>query len=421
MTAEIISVGTELLLGDIVNTNAAFIGRKLAELGISVYRQTVVGDNYDRLMQAYTEAFNRGTDLVIATGGLGPTEDDITKEVAAEYFNVPLYLHEETWKETQELWEKLRPGEPIVPGNKKLAMLPEGAKVLPNPNGSAPGLLLQEGKKNMLLLPGPPNELHPIFLTHVVPMLKQMSQVVLVSTTLKIVGIGESLMEEQIKHLINAQTNPTIAPYAKTAEVHLRITASASCEKEAHALITPVVDELYSIFGNAIYGTDSDTLEGVIAGLLKDRGLAVACAESCTGGMVASKLINHPGVSEVFREGIVAYSNGAKIQRLGVDEKLLNKHGAVSAEVAAAMAEGVAMAGQVVSVTNHLVGLATTGIAGPGGGTEEKPVGLVYLGLHVPGVGTKTKELNLTGDRLKVRERTTIAALDFLRREIIGK
>ena len=414
MTAEIISVGTELLLGDTVNTNAAFLGRELAKLGISVFTQSVVGDNPKRLMHAYSQAFERGADLIVATGGLGPTEDDITKEIAAEYFDIPLELHEPSWEEMQKLWAKMRISLPVSTGNKKQAMLPVGCVVLPNPNGTAPGVYMEKDGKKFILLPGPPNELEPMFLQQVVPLLRKMSDMVLVSKTLKVVGIGESAVEEKIKELIDSQDNPTIAPYAKTAEVHLRITASASCEDNARDMIAPVAAQLRDILGSAIYGEDDDTLESVVTDLLKERGLSLSCAESCTGGLVIAKLVNHPGVSEVLREGIVAYANDAKVQRLNVSEDLIKQHGAVSAEVAEAMACGIA----TISGTN--VGISTTGVAGPGGGTEDKPVGLVYLGLYIdkrdgsPAI-YRTKELALTGDRMKVRSRATVSVLDFLR------
>ena len=425
MTAEIISVGTELLLGDTVNTNAAFLGRELAKLGVSVFTQTVVGDNAKRLMHAYTQAFERGADTVIAIGGLGPTEDDITKEVAAEYFGLPLILHEPSWEYMQELWAKMRPSLPIAANNKKQAMMPEGCVVLPNLNGSAPGVYMEKDvpsgridqqsnktsfvKQRIILLPGPPNEFEPMFLQQVKPILRKMSEVVLVSKTLKVVGIGESALEERIKSLIDSQDNPTIAPYAKTSEVHLRITASAGTVDEAKKMIEPVSQKLRDILKEAVYGEDDDTLEGVVAELLKKRGFTISCAESCTGGLVAAKLVNHPGISEVLREGIVAYANEAKIQRLNVPEDILKQHGAVSAETAAAMAEGVVKS----SLAN--VGLSTTGIAGPGGGTADKPVGLVYLGLSIPGKKSSTRKLTITGDRLKIRQRATVSALDFLR------
>ena len=426
MTAEIISVGTELLLGDTINTNAAFLSRELAKLGISVYTQTVVGDNPGRLLRAYELAYERGADIVIATGGLGPTEDDITKEVAAEFFGTPLELHEPSWEAMRELWKKMRAGSPPA-NNKKQAMLPKGCIVLPNHNGSAPGMIIEKAgsttkSRAMILLPGPPKELEPMFLQEALPFLRKKSDSVLVSRVLKVAGIGESMVEQMIKPLILAQDNPTIAPYAKTAEVWIRVTAQAANKDEAQALIEPVVEELYGILGKAIFGEDEDSLESVVAALLKKRKLSLACAESCTGGMLSARLVNHPGISEVLREGIVTYANEAKTSRLGVDPALIARHGAVSEEVASAMALGVVTM-QFADDTiprPATVGLSTTGIAGPGGGTPEKPVGLVYLGLYIPPINgrpssTTTKELSLTGDRTKIRARATVAALDFLR------
>jgi len=415
MTAEIISVGTELLLGDTVNTNAAFLGQELAALGISVFTQTVVGDNPKRLMRAYQQAYERGADLIIATGGLGPTEDDITKEIAAEYFNKPLILHEPTWEKIQGIFTKINPNQRATPNNQKQAMIPEGGHIFVNNNGTAPGIYMENDERMMILLPGPPSELIPMFLEQAVPFLRRKSQTVLVSKVLRVVGVGESMVEHRIKALIDEQDNPTIAPYAKEAEVVLRVTASASCEAEARAMIKPVTVKLREILGSAVYGEDDDTLEGVVTDLLQQRGYSLACAESCTGGMLTARLVNHPGVSEVLREGIVTYANESKVQRLGVDEKLLARYGAVSAEVAAAMAEGV------VKSSGAAVGLSTTGIAGPGGGTADKPVGRVYLGLYLPGIGSRTKELTLSGDRKKVRTRATVAALDFLRLALLEK
>ncbi|MCL1988971.1 MAG: competence/damage-inducible protein A [Firmicutes bacterium] len=408
MVAEIIAVGTELLLGDIVNTNAAFLAQELAKLGIGLYTQTVVGDNAQRLRRAYDLAYERGADLVITIGGLGPTEDDITKEVAAEFFGLPLVLHEESWEKMQQLFAKIHPNLPIATSNKKQAMLPQGCHVLENNNGTAPGVYINHNDKKIIMLPGPPNELEPMFLQEVLPILRQLSDGMLVSKVVKIVGVGESMVEERIKHLITAQTNPTIAPYAKTFEVWLRITAAAKNEQQANDLINPIVVQLHKIFGNAIFGENAETLESVVVNLLKKRGLQLACAESCTGGMLTARLVNYPGVSEVLHEGIVTYANESKIERLNVDKNLLEKHGAVSAEVAATMAEGLLK-------SDNLVGLSTTGIAGPSGGTAEKPVGRVYIGLAFPGKPTQVKELTLTGDRTKIRTRTVIAALDFLR------
>ncbi|MCL2015209.1 MAG: competence/damage-inducible protein A [Defluviitaleaceae bacterium] len=415
MTAEIIAVGTELLLGDIVNTNAAFLAQELAKLGIDLYTQTVVGDNPKRLKTAYQQAYERGADLIITTGGLGPTQDDITKEVAAEYFGLPLVLHEETWENMQALFAKIHPHLPIATSNKKQAMLPKGCHILPNNNGTAPGVYISQNRQKIIMLPGPPNELEPMFLQEVVPILQALSDKMLISRIIKVVGVGESLVEQKIKHLITAQNNPTIAPYAKTFEVWLRLTAAAANAQQAESLINPIVQELYNIFGNTIFGENDDTLESVVIKLLKQQNLWLACAESCTGGMLAARLVNQSGASAVLKEGIVSYANESKINRLAVDKNIIKEYGAVSAEVAAAMAEGL-VAGQ-----NNLVGISTTGIAGPDGGTPTKPVGRVYIGLTIPNKPTQVKELNLTGDRTKIRTRAVIAGLDFLRLALLEK
>jgi len=421
MTAELIAVGTELLLGDIVNTNAAFLSRELAKLGINVFTQTVVGDNKQRLHLAIDHAFGRGADVLIICGGLGPTEDDITKEALAEFWGIEMVFHEPTWKKVEIIFQNS--GTRCPSNNRKQAMILEGSHVFNNPNGIAPGLCVTSSSKDyngrfVILMPGPPNELIPMFQEEVEPFLRQKSDKILVSKVLKIVGIGESMVEDKIKSLIESQDNPTVAPYAKTGEVWLRITASAASELAAYEKITPVVKALYDILGNAIYGEDNDTLEGVVAGLLRQHGYTLACAESCTGGMLTSKLINHPGISDVLYEGVVTYSNEAKTNRLQVSESLLQQYGAVSPEVAEAMAEGVALQSYDNS-DDTMVGLSTTGIAGPGGGTPEKPVGLVYLGLYIPGQGTCSKKLLLTGDRNKIRTRAVNAALDFLRLSLI--
>ena len=409
MVAEIISVGTELLLGDTVNTNAAFLSRELAALGISVFTQTVVGDNPQRLLKAYDQAFERGADLIITIGGLGPTEDDITKEIAAEYFDYPLILHEPAWESITQIFKKINPNQQITSNNQKQAMIPEGSHVFLNPNGTAPGIYMEKDNKKFIMLPGPPNELIPMFLELVAPFLKKQTNKILVSKVLKIAGMGESMVEHRIKDVLNGQKNPTIAPYAKTAEVWLRVTAYASDEAEAISLIKPVTKQLRDILGEVIYGEDEDSLESVAIAMLKERGMTIALAESCTGGLLCAKLINQPGVSEVLLEGITAYANESKVKRLGVDEALITAHGAVSHEVAAAMAEGAA------KYSGADVSLSVTGIAGPAGGSKEKPVGRVYIGLYIRGKPTRTKELNITGDRMKVRSRAVINALDFLR------
>lgn len=409
MKAEIIAVGTEILLGDIINTNAQYIARQLADMGILVYHQSVIGDNPKRLKEEYETAFKR-SDIVIATGGLGPTKDDLTKETAGEYFNKKLILHKESLTKIEDYFKKM--GKGINEGNRKQAYFPEGSIILPNAHGTAPGCIIDEGGKILIMLPGPPREMGPMFINQVVPYLSKYQDGILFSKVLRICGIGEGHMEEMIIDIINSQTNPTVAPYAKEGETILRITARAKDDDEAKALILPVEKMIRDRLGENIYGVDDDTIEAVTAKLLLNKKLTISTAESCTGGFIASKLINYPGISEVFMEGAVTYSNDAKMNRLGVKKETLERYGAVSSQIAEEMAIGIA------KTSNTDIGLSVTGIAGPDGGTKEKPVGLVYVGLYIKGE-VKTLELNLSGDRQYIRHRTAIKALDWLRREII--
>jgi nicotinamide-nucleotide amidase len=409
MRAEILAVGTEILLGDIVNTNAHYLSKRLADLGISVYYQTAVGDNEERLLNAYDLAFGRA-DIVIATGGLGPTKDDLTKEIGAKYFNKQLVLHEESFEHIKQFF--IRYNRPLSEGNKKQAYFPEGSLILPNPNGTAPGCIIEENNKILVMLPGPPKEMVPMFENSVVPFLNKFSDAVLVSKTLRVVGLGESAMAEKVEDIMEAQTNPTIAPYAKDNEAILRITAKGKTMNEAEMLIAPIEERIRERLGEDIYGEDDTSLETVVGEMLVNRKLTIATAESCTGGLLAGMLINYPGISSVFMEGVVTYSNEAKMKRLGVREETLKAHGAVSEQTAYEMAEGIAKA------AGTDIGLSVTGIAGPGGGTEEKPVGLVYVGLYIKGK-VKVKRLNLFGDRQKIRNRTVVNTLDWLRRELL--
>ena len=409
MKVEIISVGTELLLGDILNTNAQFISRELATLGIDVFYQTVVGDNHERLLYAYGQAFSRA-DTVIATGGLGPTEDDLTKETAALFFNRKLELHEESWRRILEQFGAWRIKTPQ--NNQKQAMMPEGCVVFPNNNGTAPGCAIRENGKTVILLPGPPNELIPMFTESVIPFLRPAADGTLCSRTLKICGVGESQTEMMLKELMDAQTNPTMALYAKTSEVWLRITAKAADGAKAETLIKPLENEVKKILGENIYGTDDDTLPGTVIGLLRKNKLKIALAESCTGGLLTSDMVDVPGVSDVLTEAAVTYSNESKVRRLGVSADTLAKHGAVSVEAAKEMALGVAKA------SGADVGVSITGIAGPEGGSPDKPVGLVYVGFHVSGK-TEARECRFTGERNKIRRRATVAAMDALRRILL--
>lgn len=410
MKVEIVAVGTEILLGDIVNTNAQYLSKELAALGISVYRQSVVGDNEERLLQTFREALTR-CDLVIATGGLGPTNDDITKEVASKFFNKELIFHEKSWGYIEDYFNKMgkEPGE----SNKKQAYFPKDAIILENHHGTAPGAIIKgTDDKAIVVLPGPPVEMKNMFKESVLPYLEKYCDRTLVSKVLRVAGVGESTAAEKIKDILDNQTNPTVAPYAKQSDMVFRITASGESEEEAKKLIEPVEKEIRNRLGDNVYAEGDTTMEEVVAKLLIENNLTIAVAESCTGGLLAARLINYPGISEVFMEGAVTYSNDAKIRRLKVKEDTLNKYGAVSEETAREMAEGIAREAK----TN--VGVSTTGIAGPGGGTEEKPVGLVYAAIYINGE-TKVRKLNYTGSRENIRNRATVSVLDWLRRELL--
>jgi nicotinamide-nucleotide amidase len=401
--------GTEPLLGDILNPHAQFLSKELAKLGINVYFQTVVGDNADRIVNALDMAFRRA-DLVIATGGLGPTGDDMTKEMAARFFGREMNLNEAVWEGIQRFFRENNLT--MSPTNQKQAEFPQGSQILENGNGTAPGCFIEHNGKMLFLLPGPPAEAEPMYVNAVAPILSAKSDSMFISKTLKICGLGESAAEERIADLIQNQSNPTIAPYAKTAEVWFRITAQAPNETEAARLIQPTVDEIKKRLGADIYGADDDSLESVVVHLLQEKKLTIACAESCTGGALTARLVNCPGVSAVLLEGAVTYGNAAKINRLGVKTQTLENYGAVSAQTAVEMAAGIA------KTAGADVGVATTGIAGPDGGTPEKPVGLVYLGLYWQG-NTWTRELHLPGDRQKIRDRTVVNALDMIRRRLL--
>lgn len=411
MTAEIICVGTELLLGNIVNTNAAFLSEKLAYLGINCYFQTVVGDNRDRLLSVINTALSRA-DILIFSGGLGPTEDDLTKETVAEALGKKLIR--DKWAE-QEIADyfALR-GRIPTDNNWKQADVIEGCEILYNKNGTAPGIFVSEGEKTVILLPGPPLELKSMFTDSVMPKLQQKCGQVFYSQTVKIVGPGESSVETQILDMLNTQENPTIAPYAKTGEVHLRVTARAKDEKEAREKTAPVVEELYRRFGKAVYTTDADeTLEMALTKLLIKKKYTMTTAESCTGGMIAARMVNAPGVSAVLKSGFITYANEAKEELLGVSHDTLEKFGAVSRETAEEMAEGA------VKAAHTDAAVAVTGIAGPDGGTKEKPVGLVYIGVNVRG-NVEVREYHFSGSRQKIRESVTAAALTFLREKLLA-
>ncbi len=415
MTVELISVGTELLLGNIVNTNANYLSQKCAELGFSLYYQITVGDNEGRLCEALKTALNR-SDIILLTGGLGPTQDDMTKEAVAKVFGRELIMDEASREHIAGYFKSRSTGgipATITDNNWKQAKKIDGCIVIENQNGTAPGYIVEENKKAVVLMPGPPNEMIPMFEASILPYLRSKQDMLFVSKMVKICGIGESKAETEILDLINTQTNPTIAPYAKNSEVHFRVTASAKNPDEAEQLLAPIVEELYRRFGDFIYTTkEEETLEEVTVRLLKAQNLTLATAESCTGGLLSGRLVNVSGVSEVLKEGFITYSNEAKIRALGVSPVTLRNYGAVSPQTAKEMVCGAAKAAGVTAA------IATTGIAGPEGGTPDKPVGLVYIACLVKDNVT-VKELRLRGDRIKIREQSVICALDLLRRTLL--
>lgn len=409
MKAEIISVGTEILLGDIVNTNAAYLAKELALLGIDVYYQSSVGDNEDRLINAFEEGLKR-SDIIITTGGLGPTNDDITKEVACKVFNQKMEIDKNSLEKIEEFFLKL--GIEVTENNKKQAYFPKGAIILKNKNGTAPGAILKKDKKYMIILPGPPKEMKLMFEDEVKPYLKDMSNEILVSRTLKLFGIGEAALESKIIDIINEQNNPTIATYISNMELRLRITAKSDNEENANNMIEPIIEKIKDRVGKFIYAQDNISMETVVSKMLIEKKLIISTAESCTGGLVSATLINYPGISSVFMEGCVTYSNESKINRLGVNHNTLEEYGAVSEETAREMAKGIA------KNFNTNVAISTTGIAGPEGGTSDKPVGLVYIGVYINGKTTVNKYI-LHGNREEIRLRATKNALNDLRLRLL--
>ncbi len=380
-SAEIISVGTELLLGDIVNTDAALISRRLAALGISQYHQSTVGDNSARLEKTLAESISR-SDLVILTGGLGPTYDDLTKETAAKLMNRKLTIHDESLSRIENRAKSF--GFEMTENNKKQALIPEGSTVFKNNYGTAPGMSIEDFNRGKLvvLLPGPPRECEPMFREEVEPYLRQFTEKLLFSKTINIFGIGESKVESILRPLMLESLNPTVAPYAKDGEVQLRVTASGKTGQECEALCDEMIARIYRTeVGQYIYGVDAGTLEEALVKALIRSGRHIAAAESCTGGYVAKRITNVSGSSEVLDGSIVTYANRVKEEFVHVSRETLSKHGAVSKETAIEMARGVR------KLFGADIGVSTTGIAGPTGGTPDKPVGTVFVG-----VSTETRE-----------------------------
>jgi nicotinamide-nucleotide amidase len=410
MTAELIAVGTEILLGSIANTDAQDVSRALSELGIDVFFHTVVGDNPERLKRALDVAKSR-SDIIITTGGLGPTYDDLTKETLAEAFGVPLTFREEQAQRIRDFFETRHGGEPFTENNFRQAYLPEGCTVFENGNGTAPGCAFVAEGKHVLMLPGPPRECRAMLQSGAIPYLRGLSDARLFTHNIHIFGERESAVEYRLHELMTSLTNPTLAPYAKEGEVLLRLTAKAASEEEAERMMAPVLEAVRAELGDLIYGVDTDSLEATVSALLAERGQTVATAESCTGGLLAKRITDVPGASRVFPGGVIAYSAEVKTALLGVPAELIAKHGVVSREVALAMAEGARLR------LGADYGLGTTGVAGPGADADGNPEGTVFVALSAEGV-SEVLELNLTHERERIRGGAAAYALDILRKHL---
>lgn len=407
MRAEILTVGTEILLGDILNTNTHYLSRELAELGVGIYRHTSVGDNEERLREALASAL-ASSELVITTGGLGPTGDDITKEVAAKVLGKELVVHEDSMKEIQGYFHNNPRA--MHSGNEKQAMFPADAIVLPNPNGTAPGAIMGDGAgRYIIVLPGPPKEMEPMFGNQVKPFIEQLSGKTIRSEVLRFTGIGEWEMASNVKDLTERE-NPSVAPYAKDGECILRITAMGDSARACHELIKPVADEIIRRMPDKFYAFGETTLEEIVPLMLLRHDLTISTAESITGGLLASTIINcEAGISKAYTEGFVTYSNESKTRDLGVTTLSLAKYGAVSEAVALEMAEGC----QRKSGTD--IAISTTGIAGPASDNTDKPVGLTYVGIYYKGRSYVYRN-EFIGRRNTLRRRVVRFALEKLLR-----
>jgi len=413
MKAEVLSIGTELLLGEIVDTNAAYLAEKLAGLGIDLYFKTTVGDNPGRIIQALEQALDRA-DLVVTTGGLGPTTDDLTIETIAQYFSEELVVDQPSLEKIEHFFQTRDLKMPE--SNRKQALRPKNASIIKNSLGTAPGIILEKNGKIVISMPGVPKEMYRMMEETVIPFLESKlsgEQSVITSKTLKLLGLGESSVEEQIMDLMLNQSNPTIAPYAKEYETHLRITAKGKNQEEVRLLIQQTEEMIRERLDRYIYGVDQEKLEHLVAIKLAEKNLTIAVAESCTGGLIAHRLTNIPGISQYLERGVVSYSNEAKMEILGVSPTILEEHGAVSQQTALAMAEGI----RRISRTDF--GLAVTGIAGPTGGTETKPVGLVYIALSANS-GQRWEKYNFSGDRESIKMRSSQMALNMVNNYLEG-
>jgi nicotinamide-nucleotide amidase len=410
LTAEIIAIGSELLAPDRTDTNSLWLTEQLNRLGIEVKLKTIVGDDDARLEETIKDAAKRSK-VVITTGGLGPTEDDITRKITARALGRRLLLDENVLEEIRVRFQSF--GVAMPERNSRQAMVIEDAEVLPNPNGTAPGMFIDHNGTAVVLLPGPPREMRPMFENHVSQRLaSRAGSLRLVRRMLRVAGMGESAVDEKIAPVYTQYDNPVTTILFNQSEIEIHLTARGRTEKEAEALLDRLSAQLEERLGNAVFSFAGEKMEEVVGLKLSVGGYTVAVAESCTGGLLAQRLTEVPGSSKYFIEGVVAYANDAKTRTLGVEPMLLLEHGAVSAPVAEAMAEGIRQR------AGTDFGLSTTGIAGPGGGTAEKPVGTVFIALAHES-GTEHRKLNLPGDRQLVRWRASQAALDLLRRRLI--
>jgi len=405
MNAEILAVGTELLMGQVVNTNARYLSQRLAELGVRVLYHSVVGDNPQRLTESLNLALSR-VDIVIMTGGLGPTKDDLTKETVAKAFQRELVLNEQVYQQISDFFHKINRS--MVESNAKQAYLPEGSVIIPNRNGTAPGCYIEHDGKFVAMLPGPPKEMIPMFEDTLVRWFEEKAGQVLASRMMKVFGIGESSMENMIMDIVDEQVNPTVAPYVGDGDVVVRVTALAPTRTEADTLLEPVVSAISKRLGSAVFSLNGETMEEVLVRILKEKNLTVSVAESCTGGLIAAKIVSVPGVSSIFMRSYVVYSDRAKIEELGVDAAIVEQYGAVSSETSVSMVEGLHRK------TGCDVSIAVTGIAGPDGGTIEKPVGLVYISVKVAGE-IRTESFRMNGNRERIRTVTAMHAMNMAR------
>ena len=406
MLCEILSVGTELLMGQIANTDAQFLARRLSAIGITMHRTVTVGDNPGRVKEALNEALSRA-DLVITTGGLGPTEDDLTKEMVAEYFGLPMRLHQESLDKIERYFAST--GRKMTDNNRKQALFPEGCRIMPNRKGTAPGCIVERDGKRVAVLPGPPFELIDMYEQQLEPYLLSLSDKIIRSRFLHIVGVGESEVETRLLDLFHVG-NPTLALYCNPGEVTARMTVMVNRSDDGSSLLDPMEAEIRRRMGNAVYAEGIDAaMKSEIVRRLSERHETLAVAESLTGGMLAAQIVDVPGASDVLVEGHVVYMNEAKERVLGVSSEILSGVGAVSEECARAMAEGT------LKRSNATYALSTTGVAGPGGGTEKTPVGTVFVALAGHDFETRVLELHLRGDRTRVRSMSCLRAMNLLR------